>query len=121
LYNFFLFRLQELQKCVRPYVLTATKDGYAMHMILPDVLAIVKNRTGDTPASFNLRKLRKSIENCEGTSVDHSGFFEGVQRRCVKIPRSMLDEDLLELIDKGTIKTNIFPVTNIPLKNNRHA
>ena len=84
-----------------------------MHMILPDVLAIVKNRMGDTPASFNLRKLRKSIENCEGTSVDHSGFFEGVQRRCVKIPRSMLDEDLLELIDKGTIKTNIFPVTNI--------
>ncbi len=33
--------------------------------------------------------------------IDHSGVFGGTQRRCIKIPRSIVDKDLLDLIDKG--------------------
>ena len=69
-------------------------------MVLPDVLAILKKRSNN-PTSFHLRKLRKSLEDKDGSSVDHSGFFDGVQRRCIKIPRRILDKELLELIDKG--------------------
>ena len=69
-------------------------------MVLPDVLAILKKRSNN-PTSFHLRKLRKSLEDKDGASVDHSGFFDGVQRRCIKIPRRILDKELLELIDKA--------------------
>ena len=79
-------------------------------MVLPDVLAILKNRS-DNPTSFHLRKLRKSLEDHDGTSVDHSGFFYGVQRHCVKIPRRILDKELLELIDKGIAKNLHFLIT----------
>ena len=91
-----------MQKCIRPCVQTATKeDEHALHLILPEVLEIIKKRT-DQHTSFNLTKLRRSISGySEGTSVDHSGVFGGTQRRCIKIPRSIVDKDLLDLIDKG--------------------
>ncbi|CAB3999359.1 Hypothetical predicted protein [Paramuricea clavata] len=92
----------DLQKCIRPCVQTATKeDEYALHLILPEVLEIIKKRT-DKHTSFNLTKLRRSISGySDGTSVDHSGVFGGAQRRCIKIPRSIVDKDLLDLIDKA--------------------
>ena len=91
--------LQMLQKCIRPSV-PMTTNGNAVHLILPEVMEFVKQKTGK---HFNLKKLRKSIEDCEGTSVDHSSIFNGKQHRCVKIPRSILEGELIQLIDRGTM------------------
>ena len=77
-----------------------TTNGNAVHLILPEVMEFVKQKTGK---HFNLKKLRKSIEDCEGTSVDHSSIFNGKQHRCVKIPRSILERELIQLIDRGTM------------------
>ena len=68
-----------------------TTNGNAVHLILPDVMEFVKEKT---KKHFNLKKLR------EGTSVDHSSIFNGKQCHCVKISRSILEE---ELIDRGTM------------------
>ncbi len=71
------------------------------------------------------------MEDCDGKgklflfSAAMCQVLKAVKTGSVKdCPRSMLDEDQLELIDKGTIKTNIFPVyilLNNILLNNRHA
>ena len=76
-----------------------TTNGNAVHLILPEVMEFIKEKTGK---HFNLKKLRKSIEDWDGTSVDHSSVFNGKQRRCVKIPRSILEKELIQLIDRGT-------------------
>ena len=76
------------------------------------MLAIIKKRS-DKPTLFHLKKLRKSIEDCENTSVEHSGFFGGVETHCIKIPRKLLDKDLLRLIDKGITKKLYFVAISV--------
>ena len=76
--------------------------GDVMHIILPDLLAMMKKRVG-LQASFNLTKLRKAVSEQEGASVNHSGCFGGAQRKCVKIPRSIVDNSVVALIDKGIL------------------
>ena len=70
-------------------------------MILPEVLALLKTQVDK---SFDLHKLRKSIIEKDGASVDHSGVFDGAQRKCVKIPRRYVDINVVKLIDKGIDK-----------------
>ena len=57
--DFDSFYIYDLQKCICPNVPTVT-DGYEIHMVLPDMLAIIKKRS-DKPTLFHLKKLRKSI------------------------------------------------------------
>lgn len=82
--------------------------GNVMHIILPKLLAVMKRSVGPE-ASFNLTKLRKAISEQEGASVDHSSCFDGAQRKCVKIPRDIVDDDVIALIDKGIIYDNRCP------------
>ena len=70
----------------------------AMHMILPEVLALLKTQVDK---SFDLHNLRKSINEKDGASIEHSGVFNGAQRKCVKIPRRHIDINVVKLIDKG--------------------
>ncbi|CAB3995546.1 Hypothetical predicted protein, partial [Paramuricea clavata] len=69
-----------------------------MHMILPEVLALLKKQVDQ---SFYLYNLRKSISGKDRASIDHSGVFDGAQRKCVKIPRRHVDINVVKLIDKA--------------------
>ncbi|CAB4011555.1 Hypothetical predicted protein [Paramuricea clavata] len=90
---------EELRECMKNNVPTR-HHGNVMHIILPNLLAIMKRRVGPR-ASFNLTKLRKAISEQEGASVDHSSCFGGAQRKCVKIPREVVNNDVIALIDKA--------------------
>ena len=92
------FFLQELRKFVKHDV--KSRDGQCLHIILPEVLTFIKQRLGPK-GTFNLTKLRRQISEMPGTSVDHSGSFGGTQRRCVKIPRVLVPNNTLELVDEG--------------------
>lgn len=70
-----------------------------MHFILPDVINMLRKNLGPQ-ASFDLQNLRQAIDR-EGASINHSSVFDGAQRRCVKIPRSIADRDVLVVIDAG--------------------
>ena len=72
-----------------------------MHMILPEVLALLKKQVDK---SFDLHNLRKSINEKDGASIEHSGVFNGALRKCVKIPRRHVDINVVKLIDKGKVK-----------------
>lgn len=63
------------------------------------MLKVIKDTLGQASASFNQTKLRKSINQLEGSSTEHSGLFNGVQRRCVKIPRKFVPAEVLTQID----------------------
>ena len=78
------------------------RESDALHLILQDVVNIVTTRLGPQ-ASFNFTKLRKEIAKQRGTSVNHSSVFNGAQRKCVKIPRDIIDKDVIAAIDKGII------------------
>ena len=93
-----VFFLQELRKFVKHDV--KSRDGQCLHIILPEVLTFIIQRLGPK-GTFNLTKLRRQISEMPGTSVDHSGSFGGTQRRCVKIPRVLVPNNTLELVDEG--------------------
>jgi hypothetical protein len=84
---------------MKPSVQTRNDDP-TIHLVLPEVLSIIKQKLGPK-GCFNLTKLRKDIAEKEATSIDHSGTFQGTQRRCVKVPRKLICEEALNLIDKG--------------------
>lgn len=81
-------------------VQTRADKHSCLHVILPELLTFIKQELGPQ-GSLNITKLRKAISEMEGTSVDHSGAFGGTQRRCVKIPREKMPNDVLQLIDNG--------------------
>lgn len=78
-----------------------TRSGQCLYVILPEVMQLIKERIGPVEGSFSLSKLRKEISQLSGASIGHSATFEGVQRRCVKIPRNLVPKDVLSAIDAG--------------------
>ncbi|CAB4045114.1 Hypothetical predicted protein, partial [Paramuricea clavata] len=105
---------ESLKKCVRKNVTARYERNPCIHVILPDLLKLIEDRLKPAIVSFNQSKLRKSIGHYDGTSVDHTAIFEGVQRRCVKIPRSIINDDVLQLIDRG--KGHSTPRTSVAHK-----
>ena len=72
-----------------------------MHMILLEVLALLKTQVDK---SFDLHNLHKSINEKDEASIEHSGVFNGAQRKCVQIPRRHVDINVVKLIYKDKVK-----------------
>ena len=84
---------------MRHKVATRSQE-HVIHVILPEVVELLKLKIGPQ-ASFSVPSLRKALSEQKNTSVNHSGVFDGVQRKCVKIPRDLISKDVMVLIDKG--------------------
>ncbi|KXJ11512.1 hypothetical protein AC249_AIPGENE22734 [Exaiptasia diaphana] len=84
----------------KPNATTALTDKEIDIIQYKKVLVVIKKHLGHE-GCFNQTKLRKDIVQHKGASIDHSGSFESVQKRCMKIPRDAVALEELNILDKG--------------------